>query len=260
MDRKDIEKIIVDSLFISEKRPGNSVVDIPGMRGWFSPFNEPYANRIGLVNDHDVDASIEQAIDFFKNRNSGFTWVVRPGDIDALLPQKLMMNGFTPSRFHKVAGMHLESSAVPGTESPGITVREIADDEITANMKLITRAYGAASKEYIEYLYAPSAHHDGVQSRMYLAYLEGVQEAVGYGYCSYIENGSVMMLRGAAVVPEHRNKGAYRELLRRRLADAYENAASHFVIQSARDSSYSTCRRLGFEEVCPLELYQWSPS
>jgi len=260
MDKKDIEKTIVDSLFISEKRPGNTVVDIPGMRGWFSSFDEPYANRIGLVSDRDVETSIQEAIDFFRSRNSGFTWVVRPGDIDALLPEKLMMNGLTPSRFHKVAGMHLESPAVPGVENPEISVRELADDEVTANMELIARAYGAASKEYIEYLYAPSAHHDGVQSRMYLAYLEDTQEPIGYGYCSYIENNAVVMLRGAAVVPEHRNKGAYRELLRQRIADACENEVSHFVIQSARDSSYSTCRRFGFEEVCALELYQWLPS
>jgi|GEM_PF-1205962 len=260
MDRKDIEKIIVDSLFISEKKPGNSVVDIPGMRGWFSPFNEPYANRIGLVSDTDVEVSIQESINFFRNRNSGFTWVVRPGDIDAHLPQKLMMNGLIPSRFHKVAGMYLEPPVVSGTVNPEIRVREIAGDEITANMELIARAYGAASKEYIEHLYAPSAHHDGVQSRMYLAYLRDSQEPVGYGYCSYIENNSVVILRGAAVVPEHRNKGAYRELLRQRIADACDAAASHFVIQSARDSSYSTCCRLGFEEVCSLELYQWLPS
>jgi len=260
MDRKDIEKIIVDSLFISEKRPGNTVVDIAGMRGWFSPFSEPYANRIGLVSDHDVETSIQEAIDFFRSRNSGFTWIVRPGDIDAQLPQQLMKNGLTPSRFHKVAGMHLESSAISGTENPQISVREIAEDEMAEHMPLITRAYGAASKAYIEYLYAPSAHHEGVQSRMYLASLRDGQEPVGYGYCSYIESNAVMMLRGAAVVPEHRNKGAYRELIRQRLADACENKVSHFVIQSARDSSYSTCLRFGFEEVCPLELYQWLPS
>jgi hypothetical protein len=260
MDIKDIERVIVDSLFISENRPGNNIVDIPGMRGWFSPYNEPYANRIGLVSESDVETSIKGAIDFFRNRNSGFTWVVRPGDIDAGLPEKLIKNGLTPSRFHKVAGMYLKSSDITKTETPEISVREITGDEIIENMGLIARAYGAASKEYMMHLYAPSAHEEGVHSKMYLAYLDGVQEPVGYGYCCYIENNSVLMLRGAAVVPEHRCKGAYKELLRQRLADACDNGVSHFVIQSSRDSSYSTCVRLGFEEICPLELYQWSPS
>ena len=260
MDQKNIERVIVDSLFISENRPDNTIVDIPGMRGWFSPFNEPYANRIGLVSECDVDSSIKEAIDFFRNRNSGFTWVVRPGDIDAGLPEKLIMNGLTPSRFHKVAGMYLKSSVIPETKTPEISVREITGDEIIANMGVIARAYGAASEEYMKHLYAPSAHYDGVLSKMYLAYLDDVQEPVGYAYCSHLENNSVLMLRGAAVVPEHRCKGAYKELLRQRLVDACKNSVSHFVIQSSRDSSYSTCRRLGFEEICPLELYQWSPS
>ena len=51
MDKKDIERVIVDSLFISENKPGNNIVSIPGMRGWYSPFNEPYANRIALITD-----------------------------------------------------------------------------------------------------------------------------------------------------------------------------------------------------------------
>lgn len=65
MDKKDIESVIVDSLFIAEKRPGNHIVNIPGMRGWFSPFNEAYANRIALVSGSDVETSIKGAIDFF---------------------------------------------------------------------------------------------------------------------------------------------------------------------------------------------------
>lgn len=260
MDKKHIEKIIVDSLFISENRPGNTIVDIPGMRGWVSPFNEPYTNRIGLISESDVETSIREAIDFFRNRNSGFTWVVRPNDIDAQLPEKLVMHGLKPHRFHKVAGMYIASPAVSKTKNPEIRVQEITGDEITANMDFITRAYGAAPKEYLQHLYAPSAHDDSVRSRMYLAYLQGVQEPIGYAYCSYIENNSVVLLRGAAVLPEYRGRGAYGELLRQRIADACENAVSHFVIQSARDSSYSSCCRFGFEEICSLELYQWTPS
>lgn len=260
MDKKYVEKIIVDSLFISEKRPGNTIVEIPGMRGWISPFDEPYTNRIGLISEADVDTSIHEALDFFRNRNSGFTWIVRPCDIEARLPEKLVMNGLKPHRFHKVAGMYVESPVVAEKNNPEILVQEITGDDINANMDFITRAYGAAPKEYLQHLYAPSAHDDDVQSRMYLAYLQGVSEPIGYAYCSYIENNTVLLLRGAAVLPEYRRKGAYRALLRQRIADACENAVSHFLIQAARDSSYSSCLRFGFEEICSLELYQWTPS
>jgi predicted acetyltransferase len=260
MDKKDIEKIIVDGLFISERKPGNTLVDIPGMRGWSSPFDEPYANRISLIDGANVEHAIQGAIDYFKNRNSGFTWVVRPADIDAELPEKLLMNGLTPSRFHKVAGMCLKSFIASPEKNTAIRVQEIAGDEIIENIEIISRAYGNTSQEYTRYLYAPSADQDGVVSRMYLAYLQDTDEPVGYGYCSYIENNSVFMLRGAAVVPEHRGKGAYKELLKQRLSDASAEGIEKFIIQSARDSSYSACLRFGFEEVCPLELYQWSPS
>lgn len=261
MDKNDIEKIIVDSLFLPEKRHDITLMDIKGMRGYVSPFKHAHANRIALNSNSDnVEKTIQETIDFFKNRDSGFTWVARSADIDASLPEKLLNHGFTASAFHKVAGMYLEYPIVSQVKSPEIIVREIVGDEIIQNIEIITRAYGGFSTEYTEYIYNPSNHYgDSVYSRMYLAFLADTEEPVGYASCFYIDSAYVVF-RGAAVVPEHRRKGAYAELFRQRLIDARSAGIQKFLIQSSRDSSYSTCLRLGFEEICPFELYQWSPS
>lgn len=259
MDKRDIEKIIVDSLFLPEKRHDIALIDIHGMRGYVSPFTHAHANRIALNGDSDnVEKIIEEAIDFFENVNSGFTWVVRSADIDARLPEKLLNHGFTASGFHKVAGMYLEYPVVSQDKSPDIMVREITGDEIIENIGIITRAYGGSTTEYLRYIYNPSNYYgDNVYSRMYLAFLADTEEPIGYASCFYIDNAYVVF-RGAAVVPEHRRKGAYAELFRQRLIDARSVGIEKFLIQSSRDSSYSTCVRLGFEEICPFELYQWS--
>lgn len=261
MDKNEIERILVDSLFLPEKRPDMMKMDIQGMRGYVSSFKYAHANRLALNGYGDnYEEVIQEAIDFFRNRDSGFTWVARPVDIDASLPEKLLNHGFTASGFHKVAGMYLEYPIVPEHKSPNIIVREIIGDEIIQNIEIITRAYGALPTDYIRYIYHPSNHYgDSVCSRMYLAYLAETDEPVGYASCFYIDNAYVVF-RGAAVMPEHRRKGAYAELFRQRLVDARSAGIEKFLIQSSRDSSYSTCLRLGFEEICPLELYQWSPS
>jgi GNAT superfamily N-acetyltransferase len=153
--------------------------------------------------------------------------------------------------------MYLECSDVPQEENTAIKIEEILTD---SNTEMIARAYGYSDIDYPKYLYSLSSNHGGIQNRLYQAYLQDENDPVGYGFCSYMENNSIALMRGAAVLPEHRGKGIYKELFRRRLADACKTGIRRFVTQAARDTSYSTCLSLGFEEICPLELYEWSPS
>jgi GNAT superfamily N-acetyltransferase len=258
MDKKDIERVIVDSLFLPERRQGNTLLNVPGVCGWFSSFKESYANRIALVDTINVDRAIRNAISFFEEKNCSFTWMVKPDDINASLPEKLMSHGLIPGGFHKAAGMHLEVPVYPYDKNSEIKIREVNGEEITANVPMIARACGAASEEYINTVYNPAAYSD-VRCRTYLAFLDDKEQAVGFASFYYIENGSVVLLGGVGVVPEHRRKGIYAELLRQRFEDAVKDGIRSFMVQSARDSSYSMCARFGFEEICPLEFYRWSP-
>lgn len=259
MSRKSIENIIVDSLFLTESRPDCTVVAVEGIRGYLSPFKLAHSNRIRLVDKFNVDGSIQAAIDYFGKRSSAFTWVVSSADIEAGLPERLIRNGLTPARFHKIAGMYLECSVVTEEKNPAIRVKEITDDR-EQDIAMISRSYGYKDDAYTKYLYKSSSNLHSVRSRLYQAYLHDTNEPVGYAFCSYLENNSIVLMRGAGVVPEHRGKGVYKELFRQRLADACAEGVERFITQAARDTSYSTCRRLGFEEICPIEWYEWEPS
>jgi GNAT superfamily N-acetyltransferase len=256
MDKKNVERIIIDSLFLTAHRPESTLLKLEGVRGYLSPFKLAYANRVQLVNAFNVDSSIQSTIDFFKTRNAGLTWVVTSKDIDLGLPEKLVMNGFSPCRFHKISGMYLECSDAPLEENPVIKIEEIFTD---GNTEMIARAYGYNDIDYPKYLYSVTSNHGDIQNRLYQAYVQDKNNPIGYGFCSYIENNSIALMRGAAVLPEYRGKGVYKALFRRRLADACQTGIQRFVTQAARDTSYSTCLSLGFEEICPLELYEWSP-
>jgi hypothetical protein len=59
---------------------------------------------------------------------------------------------------------------------------------------------------------------------------------------------------------EHRGKGVFTSLVARRLADGRASGDRAAAIQAMRATSAPICARLGFRELCPLELWSWSPS
>jgi GNAT superfamily N-acetyltransferase len=97
-----------------------------------------------------------------------------------------------------------------------------------------------------------------VKSRGYFAYLSG-DAPVAWSYLVYLPGSPVVLLGGAATLPESRGKGIYSALVKRRLDDARADGREAAVIQADRDTSAPICARLGFRELCSLEVLAWSP-
>jgi hypothetical protein len=60
-------------------------------------------------------------------------------------------------------------------------------------------------------------------------------------------------------VPEARGHGVYSALVKRRLADARADGREAAVIQADRDTSAPICAKLGFRELCSMEVFAWMP-
>ena len=75
----------------------------------------------------------------------------------------------------------------------------------------------------------------------------------------YVPDSPIVLLGGAATVPEARGHGAYTALVKRRLDDARADGREAAIIQADRNTSAPICAKLGFKELCSLELYVWSP-
>jgi N-acetylglutamate synthase-like GNAT family acetyltransferase len=91
--------------------------------------------------------------------------------------------------------------------------------------------------------------------RVYLAYVEGVDYPVATAGMLYMPNLPIALLLSSATLPDFRGYGIYTSLTARRLADAHQDGIEAAVIQAVRATSAPICRKLGFVEIAPMELY-----
>jgi predicted GNAT family acetyltransferase len=71
----------------------------------------------------------------------------------------------------------------------------------------------------------------------------------------YLPDSPTVLLGGAATLEEYRGHGIYTALVARRLADARADRRTAAVIQGDRKTSAPICAKLGFREICGLELF-----
>jgi len=65
----------------------------------------------------------------------------------------------------------------------------------------------------------------------------------------------IALLLSSATLRDFRGYGIYTSLMARRLADAHEDGIEAAIIQAVRETSAPICRKLGFIEMAPIELY-----
>ena len=98
----------------------------------------------------------------------------------------------------------------------------------------------------------------GIKTRSYFAYLDG-EAPVAWSYLVYIPDSPLVLLGGAATLAEQRGHGVYTALVARRLADARADGRAAAIIQADRDTSAPICAKLGFRELCGLEIFAAGP-
>ncbi|MEP6693866.1 MAG: GNAT family N-acetyltransferase, partial [Chloroflexota bacterium] len=157
----------------------------------------------------------------------------------------------------ELAGMVLSDLAVPIAVDPKIEIREATLHEAQAASEMMGRAYGMP-EEVARFFNVLLAMTDSkVKNRGYFAFVDGGTEPVAWSYLVYLPDSPIVLLGGAATVPEHRGRGIYSALVAKRLADARVDGRRAAVIQADRSTSAPICAKLGFREVCGLEFYAW---
>jgi GNAT superfamily N-acetyltransferase len=232
---------------------------IPGIRGRVTPFSHPFANMVSAatLTSDNADATIRQAIDFFARQNKVFSWVIGPRTTPADLGTRLRAAGL--AKLEEMAGMSLTDLNTPIQSNPAVRIREMTADDTDAASRTHSHAFPIPqefARLFIEVLFLV---RDRLKTRLYLAFLDGIDEPVASATTVFLPNQPIIRLGGATTVPEHRGKGIYSSLVARRLADARDDGAEAAVIEAIRTTSAPVCRKLGFTEICGLELYAWTP-
>ncbi len=255
---RDLIEAIETTLHLYPPVPG--VADdlaIPGVRGRITPLSHPLANLVGLarLDEETADATILRVTQRFAREHKAFGWVVGPGTTPVDLAARL--DRAEVRRVSRLAGMALTDLDEPIDVDAGVRIEEVAPVEAAAESDMMARAYGMPTE--VNDLFAKLVGASpGIRARGYFAYLDAPRP-IAWSYLVYVPRSPIVLLGGAATVPEARGRGVYTALVKRRLDDARADGREAAVIQADRDTSAPICARLGFRELCSLELFAWSP-
>ncbi len=230
---------------------------VKGVRGRVTDLSHPLANLVGMA-DIAPDA-VEATLKMVRNRYSGgrkaYGWVTGPLTRPHDLGQRLVTSGLVKE--DEMAGMVLTDLAIPIAVDSQIDIREATLHEAQEASAMMARAYDMP-EEVARFFNVLLAMTDSkVKNRGYFAYVDGGSEPVAWSYLVYLPDSPIVLLGGAATVPEHRGRGIYSALVAKRLADARADGRRAAVIQAVRATSAPICAKLGFREVCGLEFYAW---
>ena len=257
LSETDLVAAIESSLFLYPAIPGLTAdLGIKGLRGRVTEMSHPLANLCGLaeLSERDADATIARVKDRFAKERKAFGWVTGPGTRPRDLERRLTAAGMEP--IAHLAGMSAPVDlAVHANDA--VRIREVNEEEQGRETDMMGRAYGMPADVSALFVHLVSGS-PGLKSRAYFAYLDG-DKPVAWSYLVYVPESPVVLLGGAATLPEARGKGIYHALVKRRLADARRDGREAAVIQADRDTSAPICAKLGFRELCALEVYGWSP-
>ena len=213
-------------------------------------------NRVLQTNllPEETDQKIMELRKFFESRSLPFTWQVDPDNTPDDLAERLEKAGF---KRDETPGMSVRlSELVQPKTPPGFTFK-IADSEelVEKYAYLLAEAYGMP--RFAWDTMAGFLVHYGVKDdyQHYIGYYEGKPVATS----SILYDNGVAGLYNVANLPVVRRKGIGSMISYVPFIDAMERGYEIGILHSSR-MGYNVYSRLGFEEVCRLVRYQWSPT
>ena len=221
--------------------------------------SHPTANLVGCadLDEASADTTIRQVRDRFAAAKKSFGWITSPSSRPSDIPRRLLEAGLVKA--DELAGMALTDLALPIRSNPEVEVRPATVAEQRQAIPMTAAAYGLPLEAAEWFTEALIGIGDRLRTTMYHAFLPGHHDPVAFGNLVFVPGTSIVLLGGAATVPDVRGRGIYTSLVARRLADARAAGAEAAVIQAVRGTSAPVCAKLGFRELLPLEFYAWVP-
>ncbi len=231
---------------------------IPGVHGRVTPISHVMANIVSgaTLNMYNADETIYRVIEFYTKQQKAFSWVVGPRTTPPDLGEHLLTAGFVKEQ--DMAGMVLTNLTTPIRTNPAVKIREAIADDIPAVGRTMARAFPIPDELGQFYTDVLFKVRDKLKARLYLAFIDGTDEPVATSTMTYFPKQPMVRLAGAATVKEYRGKGIYSSIVARRLADAHKDNMKAAVIEAKLTTSAPVCRKLGFAEICGLQLYTWN--
>jgi GNAT superfamily N-acetyltransferase len=208
----------------------------------------------------DADAKIAEMVEYYRARNSGFTWFVNPFDTPSDLRERLERHGLVcagdQAMMARVNLAHLDIATNPKIE---IELVDGSNDEtIAAELNIIAMCFNwtkeqvdARRPNFYERIKDPKFREREIR---FLARLDGKPVADS----RLILNVGIAYLGGASTLPAYRGQRIYSTLLKRRLKEAHARGYNVAAIH-AEPMSRRVVSKYGFKEYGTAYLYAWMP-
>lgn len=208
----------------------------------------------------EVDAKIEETINYHRQLNVGFQWHVGPYDKPSNLRERLEQRGLVLAGEQlMMVRVGLENLEIPANHHVKIEVLNESDAEAAETVlqiigecfKWTTQQINERRANLLERLKNTVQSSENVY---YLARLNGI--AVASAHLS-LQSG-IAYLGGAATLPLYRGNRIYSSLLKQRLIDARDRGY-HIAALHAEPMSRPVVQQYEFKEYGKYYVYGWMP-
>ena len=256
IDEQTLLYALETSAFLVPELPGRvERLGVPGIQGRITADSDPFANLVGAatLDEGDADETIWQVREIYAGWNKEFGWLISPLSTPFDLPGRLEGAGLVKSV--EMAGMICTDLGRPIAANPAVYVHEATADDAEATIFTLAAAMEIPADRTHAMTEALFFSPEPIVRRVYLAYVEGVDYPVATAGMLYMPDQAIALLLSSATLPDFRGYGIYTSLTARRLADADQDGIEAAIIQAVRATSAPICRKLGFVEIMPMDLY-----
>jgi GNAT superfamily N-acetyltransferase len=240
-----LERVLADAAAIA---PDAEVIDRDGWLQVTTP-SRPESSRNGVfvsrLEPELADERIAEVIRHYRERNSGFRWILGPSSAPDDLSARLERAGIPV--FGTALGMHMHVPEQVPALPPTLDIRPVEPDNLDTYVEVSLRGWEskarsrAATETLTRLMLAESS-----PQRAWLVYEDG--EPVASSVLCTLPG--VGYFQGAAVLPERRRRGIYKALLHHRLALLRRLGIEHAVIWASESTSAGVCASAGFVPLC----------
>ncbi|UCE19588.1 MAG: GNAT family N-acetyltransferase [Gemmatimonadota bacterium] len=246
---------------LPEVPPELTYLSFSSVQGRVTSISHPMINVVGAatLSANNADTTIRRVRNLFAQNNTSFSWRVGPNSTPKDLDQRLIVAGLVPQQI--LAGMALTNLNVSVPASPPVDIREPEPQDIEAVKNIIEHGYPTPTQwaRILSRSVLQERKPGEADVRVYLAFVKESESPVAIGTSFFFPDEPVVMLGGAATLEEFRGRGIYTRLVAHRLEKARKEGAEAAVIQAVRTTSAAILEKIGFIEVCSLEVYHWYP-
>lgn len=259
---------------LDDAPPAFAPVRLDGVQGRLgSTTYPPMWNEIGMAafETRDVARPVEGIVARFRDKGQPFGWLVGPSSSPPNLVVHLEAAGLQRLPSEAGVGMVLADGRRRAGPTAGVRVEEVDFDDVWRAATLVASAFGSGMDRHAfgagmtvddarAFIEALASLQSSWHSRAYLAFVRGRREPAGFGLMIDSGRDDIVWMIAAGTQRSARGRGVYRSLVDRRAADAYADGAGAVITTVNRATASGVARRVGFQELCELELFGWSPT